>query len=919
MAGSPRGGTVTLLFADIAGSTRLLHALGDQYAELLRNYRALMADAAEGEQGLLMDTAGDGLFYSFPTARGALTAAIAAQRAFRDREWPAAAHVEVRMGIHTGEPLSADASLVGLDVHRAARICSAGHGGQVLISLTTHNLIGGEAPDDVHLQDLGEHRLKDLPRPEHLFQVLVPDLPGEFPPLRSIENWPNNLPRQLSSFVGRADALSEVAARLGTTPLLTLTGPGGVGKTRLALEAAARAMDEFPDGAWVVELAAIGDGALVPEAVASVLRIKEQPGIRLQVTLAQHLASRRLLLMFDDCEHVLEPVADLVDELLRTGEGLRVLATSREPLGIAGESLYPVPSMSVPDAGPGGTAGSEDESEAVRLFVERARAVQPAFLLNDRNGAAVIQICQRLDGIPLAIELAAARVKAIPPEQIAARLDDRFRLLTGGSRMALPRHRTLKAAIDWSFDLLADAERTLFLRLSVFAGTFDLEAVEFVCSGDDVLDVEALDILSRLIDRSLVVVDESRAEARYRLLDTIHQYAAERLGELDLATAAHGRHRAHFLMLVEQLAPMLFAGPQAAATMERLALDHENLRVALQWADDDPAGAPDELRLAAGLARYWDMAGHLVEGRSWLARAVARTDGEISELRATALTGLGGLAAQQGDLGAADSAYSEALTIQRQLGRPASIAYACSNSANIAVERGDFTRARGLYEEAIAILRGIGDQRGTAFGTLNLADVAGRQGDVSEAQALFDDAVGIFRAEHDLMGLALALGRDATFRLQQTDADGARARHGEALEIYREFGDGRGVARTLMFLGDIVAVEGDLAEAERLYRAAIDQRRQLGDRAGLATACDRLARVLAVGRPELAARLIGYADAQRDAMASSLPPADASERDQLLAALSTRLGPALDGLRADGRRAPLDVLLASAAEEEAVG
>jgi len=918
VTGTSRGGTVTLLFADIAGSTRLLHALGDQYAELLRDYRTLMANAADGEQGLLMDTAGDGLFYSFPTARGALTAAIAAQRAFRDREWPAAAQVEVRMGIHTGEPLSTDASLVGLDVHRAARICSAGHGGQILISLTTHNLLGGEAPDDVHLQDLGEHRLKDLQRPEHLFQVVVSDLPGEFPPLRSIENWPNNLPRQLSSFVGRADALSEVAARLGATPLLTLTGPGGVGKTRLALEAAARAMDEFPDGAWVVELAAIGDGALVPESVASVLRIKEQPGTRLQVTLVQHLAARRMLLLFDDCEHVLEPVADLVDELLRAAEGLRVLATSREPLGIAGESLYPVPSMSVP-GDPSATVGQEDESEAVRLFVERARAVQPAFLLNDRNAAAVTQICRRLDGIPLAIELAAARVKAIPPEQIAARLDDRFRLLTGGSRMALPRHRTLKAAIDWSFDLLADAERTLFLRLSVFAGTFDLEAVEAVCSGDDVMDVEALDILSRLIDRSLVVVDESRGEARYRLLDTVHQYAMERLSELDLASAARRRHRAHFLMLVEQLAPMLFAGPQATATIERLALDHENLRAALQWADDDPEGAGDELRLAAGLARYWDMAGHLVEGRSWLARTVARTDGEISELRATALTGLGGLAAQQGDLPAADSAYDEALTIQRQLGRPASVAYACSNSANIAVERGDFVRARGLYEEAIAILRGIGDQRGTAFGTLNLADVAGRQGDVSEAQGLFDDAVGIFRAERDLMGLALALGRDATFRLQQADADGARARHGEALEIYRQFGDGRGVARTLMFLGDIVAVEGDLAEAERLYRAAIDQRRQLGDRAGLATACDRLARVLAVSRPELAAQLIGHADAQRDAMAASLPPADVSERDQLLAALASRLGSTLDGLRADGRRAPLDALLASPAEEEAVG
>jgi predicted ATPase/class 3 adenylate cyclase len=905
----PRGATVTLLFVDIAGSTRLLAELGDDYGAVLRDYRRLMSAAAEVERGALVDTAGDGLFFSFPSARGAVSAALAAQRSFRDHAWPAGANLEARIGIHTGEPVSSDAMLVGLDVHRASRICAAGHGGQILLSLTTHDLLRGETPGGALLRDLGEHRLKDLPHPERVFQASATDLPSEFPPLRSLDNWPNNLPRQLSSFVGRAESLAEASQRLTTTPLLTLTGPGGVGKTRLALEVAVRAMDLFPDGAWVIELAALGDGSLVTETVAATLRVKEQPGVSILTTLTQYLESRRQLLVFDDCEHVLEPTAEVIDALLRTCGNLRVLATSREALGIPGESQYPVPSMDLPQQSDASVAELA-ESEAVRLFVDRAGAVQPAFVLNQRNAAAVVQICRRLDGIPLAIELAAARVKALPPEEIAARLDDRFRLLTGGSRMALPRHRTLKAAMDWSFDLLTDAERALLMRLSVFAGSFGLEAAEAVCASDVVERADVLDLLSRLIDRSLVAAEEGAAEARYRLLETVRQYAQERLIEDDPTGAARGRHQAFMLELVERIAPTLFAGPASGPSVEQLAIEHENLRAALQWSDDDPDGAGAELRLAGNLWRYWEIGGHLVEGRTWLTRALARTDGEISELRANGLTGLGSLAAQQGDLPAAIDAHQGALDTQRQLGNQNGIAYAGSNLANVSVERGDFGRARELYEESIAILRGTGDTRGAAFGLLNLADVAARQGDGDEARQLSDESIATFRAEGDFMGVALALGRAATFSLQHDDTAEARARHAEALDIFRRYGDGRGVARTEMFLGDIAAVEGNLTEAERLYRSSIDQRGHLGDRGGLATACDRLARVTAVSQPEWAARLMGFADAQRELIGASLPPADASERDQVLAALEAELGRGpLAGLRTAGRRLPLEVVL----------
>jgi non-specific serine/threonine protein kinase len=695
-----------------------------------------------------------------------------------------------------------------------------------------------------------------------------------------------------------------------------------VGKTRLAYEVALQAMDQFPDGAWVVELGSLTDGSLVAESVASTLRLKEQAGSPLLRTLADHLETRRLLLIFDDCEHLIDATAEVVGPLLQAGGDSRILVTSREPLAIPGESLYPVPTLELPTA-ESVTVDSVVDTEAVRLFVDRALAVQPTFLLTAENTAAVIQICRRLDGIPLAIELAAARVKALPPEQIASRLDDRFRLLTGGSRMALPRHRTLKAALDWSFDLLTDVERTLLVRLSVFSGGFGLGAVETVCRGGPVEADDVLDLLTRLIDRSLVVAESVGGEARYRLLDSVQQYAADLLAADDPEGGTRDRHQAFVVELVDRLGAAMLAGgpPGADAPFQQLAEERENVRAALQRADDDPSAAAEELRLAANLGRYWETGGLLGEGRSWLTRALARTDGEVSDLRANALTSLGSLAVQQGDLVAAVAAHEEALATRRQLDNPNAVAYAASNLANVWVERGELDHARELYEEALAILAGLNDPRGAALAKLNLADVADRQGQQEEARRLVDESVETFRAERDPIGIALSQGRGATFSLRHGDSADARRRHDEALEIYRMFGDGRGVARTLMFIGDIVALEGNVAEGERLYREAINQRWELGDRSGLATACDRLARVSAVADPERSARLIGFADAQRDAIGASLPSQDAAEREELIGSLDARLGTAaFGGLRHAGRRLPLvTVLLASPAPADGSG
>ncbi|HEY8170007.1 MAG TPA: adenylate/guanylate cyclase domain-containing protein, partial [Candidatus Limnocylindria bacterium] len=420
-------GTVTLLFTDIEGSTRLLQRLGDEYAVVLAEHHRLVEAAAAAHGGSRVDAAGDGLFYSFSTARGGLAAAVGAQRELGAHDWPSGEDVRVRMGIHIGEPMSAETGYVGIDVHRAARICSAGHGGQILASEAVHTLIGAAVPADVTLADLGVHRLRGLDVPERLYQVRGPGLATEFPPVRSLDSIPNNLPRQLSSFIGREAEIAAATAQLRETSVLTLTGPGGVGKTRLALEIGAQLADDYDGGVWLVDLGSVVEASLVADAVASALGVAQHPSMPLVGAIAASIGGRRVLLIVDNCEHLLDAVVSLLEQLLGSCANLRVLATSREALGIGGESLVPVPSMSLP---PESVAGHDlaalASCDAVRLFVDRARAAMPGFVLDGENASPIAQICRRLDGIPLAVELAAARVRTLPPSQIASRLDHRF-------------------------------------------------------------------------------------------------------------------------------------------------------------------------------------------------------------------------------------------------------------------------------------------------------------------------------------------------------------------------------------------------------------------------------------------------------------------------------------------------------------
>ena len=905
-------GTVTLVFTDIEGSTLLLEQLKDRYANVLSDHHRLLREAFGMRGGSEHDAAGDGLYFTFPSARAALAGAVDAQRAVLAHTWPDGVSVRVRMGLHTGEPVSADVGLVGLDVHRAARIAAAGHGGQILLSQTVRDLVGREVPPGVSLVDLGEHRLKDLADSQRLFQAVAGGLPADFPALRTIESRPNNLPRQLSSFVGRQRELGDARAILKGAPLLTLTGPGGVGKTRLSLQIAADVLDEFEDGCWVVELGALADEGLVLESIAAALGVAEQPGRPLSSTLVDHLRTRRVLVLLDNCEHLLEATARHAHVLLTGCPTLRILATSREALGISGESVFPVPSLGLPDADRPATAEQASQWEAVRLFVDRAAAVDPNFRLTDQNARAVIQVCQRLDGIPLALELAAARVRALPVEQIAARLDDRFRLLTGGSRVAVTRHQTLRATIDWSYDLLSEDERAVLRRMSVFAGGGTLSAAEAVCLGGEVTKGDVLDLLSRLVDKSLVVSGASvseasgsnavAAEGRFRLLETVRQYARERLLDSGETEAAFRRHRDWYLALVERAKPDFFSGPPPAQWLEVFDREHDNLRAALEWSSTEPGGTQAGLRMTAALWRYWEIRGYFVEGRRWLERTLAATDGDVSSLRANALTGAGILAHIQGDYPAALAFHEQSLVQHRQLGNPHSIAHAAHNLANVAADQGDYTRARELYREHNEISRSLGDRRATAIGLINLADAVSRHGDVSGARSHFEESVEILRQIGDRWGIAFALDSWALAASRSSDLELARSLHEDALAISRELGDERGVARTLMHLAEVAAHEGDLTRATSLYRECLHIRHALRDMPGIATAMEKLAWVVMADAAEDATRLLGAAEALRESIHAPVPVAAREEYERHLRTLGSRLGQeGFDTARLEGR------------------
>jgi predicted ATPase/DNA-binding SARP family transcriptional activator len=707
----------------------------------------------------------------------------------------------------------------------------------------------------------------------------------------------HNLPALLTTFIGREREIAEIKRLLVQVRLLTLTGSGGCGKTRLALQVAGQLEGEYPDGVWLVELAALSDPSLVPQAVASAFGLREAPGRRaLTATLAESLSRKQLLLVLDNCEHLVEACATLSDALLRACPSLYLLATSRQPLGLVGEAVWPVPPLSLPDLRRLPPTEHLLQSEAIRLFVERARLAQPDFALTSRNAAAVAQICHRLDGLPLAIELAAARVKLLSAEQIAARLDDRFRLLSGGSRTA-PRHQTLRAAMDWSYELLSEAERTLFNRLAVFAGGWTIEAAEALSDGD------VLDLLSSLVDKSLALAEpDSTGAVRYRLPETLRQYGRERLADSGEAEQILRRHAAFFLMLAEQAEPELL-GPEQAAWLGRLEREHENLRAALAWARER-GDAEAALRLAGAMWFFWLQRGYWSEGRERLEEALALArDSGCSRERAKALCGAGTLAWPQDDYGAARSRLEESVALWQQLGDRWGLALALYYLGHAALMSGDYPAARSCYEESLPIFEELGDTWGLSQPLEGLGRVALQEGDYAAARARLEESLAIRRAIGDKWQIALAQNVLGDVARCQRDYNLATALYEESLALFRELDSRGGMASSLHNLGYVAHGQGDERRAGALFGESLTLFCELGDKRGIAEALAGLAGVAAAtGQPERAARLFGVVEGLLTAIGVQLWPSNRADFDRDVAAARARLDEAtFMAARAQGR------------------
>jgi predicted ATPase/class 3 adenylate cyclase len=807
-------GTVTFLFTDIEGSTRLLQELGERYPAVLDEQAAIMRRAVADGGGVEVSTHGDSFFVAFRSPAGAVRAAVAAQRDLASHDWSPGPPVRVRMGLHTGEGTLGGDDYVGIDVHRAARIADAAHGGQVIVSDATRALAQHLLPSGASLRDRGEHRLRDITHPERLHELVIDGLASDFPPPRTLDARPNNLPLQLSSFVGRDEEITEVRQLLGRTRLLTLTGPGGSGKSRLALQVAAELLTEYRDGSFFVDLSPVTDPALVPSAVARAVGVPEVAERPILDAVTDHLRDRELLLVVDNFEQVTQ-AAPVVEELLVAAPELQAMVTSRVVLCLRGEQEYEVPPLALPDPDRLPDLPALGRVEAVRLFTDRALAASPRFALTEQNAAAVAGITARLDGLPLAIELAATRTKVLTPEQILSRLQRRLSILTGGGSSLPERQRTLRATIAWSHDLLDAAERRLFARLSVFTGGWTFESAEAVCDPEG-LGLDALDGLTSLVDKSLVRRSEPPGRSpRFSMLETIREFGQEQLeaaGDLELVVRRHGEH---FLHLAVEVESHLTADDQGE-WLDRCDQEHANIRAALRWAIG--AGEAGRAQEAAGaLWRFWQQRGHLAEGRRWLEEILAMPAGQArTPARAKALTGAGGLAWWQNDRGEARTFYDEALAIERELGDPARLAAALYNESFPVAADDDLESAARLLDESLDLFRQVGDEAGVAQVLVMLLVRDAMAGDWGRVIATLEEVVAIQRRLGDRLNLAFDLVWLAFAYGRAGRPEDARSTALEALELFCEVDDATGIALAFLDLAFLLTWEGRHEDAIRM-------------------------------------------------------------------------------------------------------
>ncbi|MFN8590721.1 MAG: tetratricopeptide repeat protein [Thermomicrobiales bacterium] len=923
-------GTVAFLFTDIEGSTRRWERDPATMRRIVDRHFELLDSAIATHGGIRFKTVGDAVQAAFPTVAAAVSAALDGERALHAESWLDGQPLLVRAAVHVGEATPVGRDYLAPALNRLARLLSAGHGGQILLTDAAANLVRASLPAGAALRDLGVHRLRDLTDAEPVFQIVHPDVPHEFPPLLSLDRQLHNLPAPANPLIGRTTELAQVTDLLNepAVRLLTLTGPGGVGKTRLALEAAITDFSAFPDGVWFVDLASIQDHTLVLPAIARVLGVREGDGRPLPDLVADYLKPRTLLLVLDNLEHLLR-AAPRIAELLAAAPGLRVLATSRAPLRIRGEREFAVPPLDAPSASFGtATIASALDSNAVQLFVDRARAARPAFDVTEDNVNAVVEICRRLDGLPLAIELAAARVRVLPPRELLTRLEDRLKLLSSGSRDAPARQQTLHAAIAWSHDLLSEEAQIAFRRLAVFAGAPTLTSIEAV------VDIEAsaatFDAVASLVEESLLQQTiDATGESRFGMLQTIRAYAQEQLTQsLELQVVCE-RHAGHFLAFADVARPDL-TGSRQGELLATFETDHDEFRAALRFLIGDQA-SQRAFRLAGTLWWFWWLRGYLSEGMAWMEQVLA-LPGEVPiPDRIAILTGAGSIAEAQGNYTRAIALHEEALRLAETAGDDHEAARVQLALAVIAQDHGHFDAARQKFEAALPRFRAANDDAGAAQALVGLGTVAAQRGDTTAASLHLTEGVALLRALGDAWGLGTALSNLGRLAFLNGDLDQAVQCYDEALGIFRAVGARASEGLLLSNLGEVRFRRGDFQQADDLYQHALvllqeigDQRamastlvtqaeieigreafdlaaslleeaatlsRATGDTEGMARGLEVFA-TLAAARHEFdkAARACGAAASLREHIGAPLAPIYVSEHDRLVATIHSELG-----------------------------
>ncbi|MFL5731782.1 MAG: ATP-binding protein [Chloroflexia bacterium] len=892
MSSSPTG-TVTFLFTDIEGSTVLWEQFPDQARTAMSRHDEIVEEVVASHGGSLVRPRGEGdsRFAVFPRATDALAGAAALQEALYSEPWPVHAPIRVRAALHTGEADLRDGDYYGTAVNRCARLRSAGHGGQTLLSRITFDLVCEALPPGVELRDLGEHSLKDLQRPEHVFELTVDGLPSDFPPLKTLDLLPNNLPAQRSPIVGRDKELASLRSLLQRSDvgLLTLTGPGGIGKTRLALQVAADLLERFADGVYFVPLDTVHDSHLVESIIAQTFGVREGGGRPLFDSLKDFFSNKQMLLVLDNFEQTL-PAASMAAQLLSASPGLKVLITSRSRLHVRGEHEFTVPPLSLPEPGHPPDLAGLAQYESVRLFIDRAVAIKPDFEVNNDNAPAIAEICTRLDGLPLAIELAAARIKILPPKAMLARLHSRLNLLTSGEKDLPSRQQTLRGAIDWSYNLLSPDEQMLFRRLSIFAGGCSLNALEGLCPRG--LKIDVLDGLESLVDKSLLQQDEqANGEPRFRMLETIREYATERLAESGEEDDVAREHAEIYTGLAEESEPLLHR-PEQLDRFNLLETEHDNLRGALQWSLK--SGEADiALRLCASLWYFWWVRSHLTEGRKWLEAALqlAASVGNKTPEHARALYGQAILCRTFGEVDSVLKYTEESAALAREINDQASLGSALSVRGVGFLMGKKADAARSSAEEGVAVLRRAGYTGwDLAIALLRYTMVLAGQGDVAPARVSIEESLAIFRQLGDRWGTSQDLNVMGDLARAQGDYDRATTLYTESLGLYRQLGVKRDIPASLHNLGHVALARGDNLKAEEFFKESLKLQQELGNRQGMAEALIGLAGVAAaMQQPARAARLLGSSTSVRDALGLSMWPGEQTTYEQILSATRSQL------------------------------